>query len=187
VTGDTFSDTADCEHVTGLVLPQDQSPASEPEPSSGPQQQPTSSASGGDVGTRVPEPVLAAGVAAPNDVTPPSARLVAPIRQRLATVLARGVFVPVSCSESCGISVAVLLDRQTARKLDLAGRAGPAVLGTATARVATAGSRSLRARLTQRARRALRPVKSVRVTVQVLVSDAAGNGTLLQRRITIGR
>jgi hypothetical protein len=93
----------------------------------------------------------------------------------------------VSCSESCGISVAVLLDRQTARKLDLAGRAGPAVLGTATARVATAGSRSLRARLTQRARRALRPVKSVRVTVQVLVSDAAGNGTLLQRRITIGR
>jgi hypothetical protein len=61
------------------------------------------------------------------------------------------------------------------------------VIGTATARLATAGSRRLRARLTRNARRALRRAKSVRVTVQSLVSDAAGNGTLLQRRVTLRR
>jgi hypothetical protein len=42
-------------------------------------------------------------------------------------------------------------------------------------------------RLTQRARRALRSAKTVRVTVQGLVSDASGNGTLLQRRVTLRR
>jgi hypothetical protein len=42
-------------------------------------------------------------------------------------------------------------------------------------------------RLTQRARRALRGQRTVRVTVQSLVSDAAGNATLLQRRVTLHR
>jgi hypothetical protein len=176
----------DCENVTGLVAPEEQ-PAGGPEPQAGssPQQQPVTSGSTDAV--RAPVPVLAAGVAAPGDVTPPSARMGIAIRQRLVNVLARGVSVPVRCSESCGISVAILLDRKTARRYDLAGRAGPAVIGTATARLATAGSRRLRVRLTRNARRALRRAKSVRVTVQSLVSDAAGNGTLLQRRVTLRR
>jgi hypothetical protein len=182
--GDTV--TLDCETVTGLVDPQpDADPAPDPTPSSGPQQQPVTTAA--DTGLRAPVPVLADAVATPGDLTAPSARLRVAVRQRLANVLARGVLVPVGCSESCGISVAVLLDRTTARRLDLAGRAGPAVIGTATARLAAAGTKSVRVRLTQRARRALRSAKTVRVTVQGLVSDASGNGTLLQRRVTLRR
>jgi hypothetical protein len=174
---------AECETVTGLVVPEP-SGGPQPEPASRPRQQPVTS----DTVLRAPVPVLAAAVAAPGARTAPSARLRVPIRQLLANALVRGVVVPVSCSEACGISVAVVLDRRTARKLDLAGRTGPAVLGTATARLARAGSRRLRVRLTQRARRALRPAKrSVRVTVQSLVSDAAGNGTLMQRRVTLRR
>jgi hypothetical protein len=165
----------DCENVTGLV---------DPGAAGAARQQPVTS----DTAVPAPVPVLAAGVAAPGDRTPPSARLGVLIRQRLVNVLARGLLVPVRCSESCGISVAVLLDRPTARKLDLAGRAGPAVVGTATGRLAKAGSKRLRVRLTQRARKALRRAKrSVRVTVQSLVSDAAGNGTLKQRRVTLRR
>jgi hypothetical protein len=182
--GDTV--TLDCETVTGLVDPQpDAVPTPDPQPSSRPTQQPVTTVA--DTAFRAPVPVLADAVATPGDLTAPSARMRVALRQRLATVLARGVLVPVGCSESCGISVAVLLDRTTARRLDLAGRAGPAVIGTATARLAAAGTKSVRVRLTQRARRALRSAKTVRVTVQGLVSDASGNGTLLQRRVTLRR
>jgi Ca2+-binding RTX toxin-like protein len=176
----------DCENVTGLVAP-DQQPSGGPAPQGGstPQQQPVTSGSANAI--RAPAPVLAPGIAAPGDVTAPSARMRIAIRQRLVNALARGVSVPVSCRESCGISVAVVLDRKTARRYDLAGRAGPAVLGTATARLSKAGSRRLRVRLAPNARRALRRAKSVRVTVQSLVSDAAGNATLLQRRVTLHR
>jgi hypothetical protein len=45
----------------------------------------------------------------------------------------------------------------------------------------------MRVRLTRRARTALRRARTLAVTVQVLVSDASGNGTLLQRRITLVR
>jgi len=183
--GDTV---IDCEIVTSLADPQpDPSPGSDLQPASDPQPQPVTSTAATSTPLRAPAPVLADGVAAPGDRTPPSARLGVRTRQLLANVLARGVLVPVSCSESCGISVAVVLDRTTAKRLDLAGRAGPAVIATATARMAGAGSKRLRARLTKNARRALRGQRTVRVTVQSLVSDAAGNGTLLQRRVTLRR
>jgi hypothetical protein len=176
----------DCERVTGLVVPEtDPSPGTSGQPSSETQSQQSTASS--DALAAAPAPVLPDAAPTPGDLTPPSARMRIAVRQRLVNVLARGISVPVSCSESCGISVAVLLDRTTAKKLDLAGRAGPAVLATATARLAKPGSRLLRARLTQRARRALRTRRSVRVTVQTLISDASGNGTLLQRRVTLRR
>jgi hypothetical protein len=178
--GDTIA--LDCETVTGLVDPQPD-PTFDPQPSSDPQPQPVTT----ETGLRAPVPVLADTVRTPGDLTAPSARLGALAGQRMATVLTRGMLVPVRCAESCGVSVAVVLDRRTAKRLDLAGRAGPSVIGTATAQIAGAGSKRLRVRLTQRARRALRPAKTVRVTVQGLVSDAAGNGMLLQRRVTLRR
>ena len=60
----------------------------------------------------------------------------------------------------------------------------PPVSGTA--RLTRAGTRTLRVKLAQNARQALRgSKKSVAVTLQVLVSDAAGNATLLQRRVSM--
>jgi Ca2+-binding RTX toxin-like protein len=135
--------------------------------------------------TVLPVQVLAPGIAAPRDLKAPAAYLRSSSRQRLSTVLKRGLLVPIGCAESCGVSVNVLLARKEARRLDLAGRTGPAVIGTGTTRLTAAGRRTLRVRLTQNARRALGKSKSVAVTLQVLVSDAAGNATLLQRRVSM--
>jgi hypothetical protein len=131
--------------------------------------------------------VRAPGVANPADLAPPRATLRAATRQRLRTVRARGVALRVACAESCGVSAGLSIARPAARRLKLAGRTGGAVLGTATARRAKPGAVRMRVRLTRRARTALRRARTLAVTVQVLVSDASGNGTLLQRRITLVR
>jgi hypothetical protein len=131
--------------------------------------------------------VRAPGIANPADLTAPAASIRAPIRQRIATVRTRGVSLRVSCTEACGVSAALAIERPVARRLGLAPRSGGAVVGTAKARRATPGAVRMRVKPSQRARRALRRTRKLAVTVQVLVSDASGNGTLLQRRITLVR
>jgi hypothetical protein len=61
------------------------------------------------------------------------------------------------------------------------------VLGTKKAKRATPGIVQMRVRLSSKARSALRRARSVMITAQALVSDASGNGTLLQRRVTLVR
>jgi hypothetical protein len=128
--------------------------------------------------------VRAPGVANAADLTPPSASIRTAIRQRLATVRLRGVALRVLCRESCGVSAALAIDAATARRLGLGARA---VVGSAKARRATAGAVRLRVKLSRRATRSLRRTRKLTVTVQALVSDASGNGTLLQKRITLVR
>jgi hypothetical protein len=131
--------------------------------------------------------VRAPGVANPADLTPPSASIRTAIRQRIATVRLRGLALRVLCRESCGLSAALVIDRPTSRRLALGTRPGGAVIGTAKARRATAGAVRMRMKLNSRARQALRRARKLTVTVQVLVSDASGNGTLLQKRVTLVR
>ena len=131
--------------------------------------------------------VLAPGVATATDLTPPRATLRVTARQRLRTARIRGIRLRIGCAEACGISAALSINRTAAKRLGLAGRTGGAVLGTATARKSRAGALRLRVRLTRRARSALRRSRRQTVTVQVLVSDASGNGTLLQHRIQLVR
>jgi Ca2+-binding RTX toxin-like protein len=124
----------------------------------------------------------------PRDLTPPSAVLRVGARGRISTVLSRGLAVPVVCGEACGISVAVVLDRPTALRLGLAGRSGPTILTLGSARRTLPGSSTVLVRLSRKARLALRRARRpVPLTVQALVSDGAGNGTLLQRRVTLRR
>jgi hypothetical protein len=135
-------------------------------------------------------PVLAPGPANIADLTPPSASMRSMSRQRVATVLKRGGRVPVrvTCREACGISVALSVDRTTAKRLKLDSRTSPVVIGTASAKRALAGSSVLRVKLTSKAKAGLKASKrNSIVTTQVLVSDASGNGTLLSRHITLVR
>src|SRR4051812_10749916 len=76
-------------------------------------------------------PVLAPGVANPADLTPPKASMRTATRQRLRTAIARGVPLRVRCEEACGVSIALSLERATARRLGLDARVGPVVVGTA--------------------------------------------------------
>jgi RTX calcium-binding nonapeptide repeat (4 copies) len=132
-------------------------------------------------------PVLAPGVANPADLTPPKASMRTASRQRLRTVVARGVPVRVTCGEACGVSIALSIERATARRLGLDARVGPVVVGTATAKRSVAGSVQLRVRFIKKTRARLRRGRRIVLTAQVLVSDASGNGTLLTRRVTLVR
>jgi RTX calcium-binding nonapeptide repeat (4 copies) len=131
-------------------------------------------------------PVLAPGKADIKDLTPPGASLRQFTRQRLKTVATKGVPIRVRCSEACGISVALSVDRKTAQRLKLDARSAPVVIGTATATRSTSGTTVLRVKFLKRARPALqRSKRAVTMTTQVLVSDASGNGTLLSRHVTL--
>jgi hypothetical protein len=133
-------------------------------------------------------PVLAPGKANIADLTPPGASVRSFTRQRIANALSRGVPVRVTCKESCGISVALSVDRTTARRLKLDARSSPVVVGTASATRTNAGTTRLRVKFTKRAQAALkRSARSIATTTQVLVSDASGNGTLLSRHVTLVR
>jgi hypothetical protein len=134
----------------------------------------------------VPAPLLGS-VPDPRDITPPSATLGVAARQKLRSVLRFGMPVPVTCTESCGISAALVLARPAARRLGLAGRSGPATLSLGSSTRTTPGTSTLRVRLGKKAGAALRRRRTTFVTVQVLVSDHSGNATLLQRRVTLSR
>ena len=135
-----------------------------------------------------PVPVLAPGKASFADLTPPAASMRSFTRQRLATVANRGVPLRVTCKEACGISVAISVDRTTARRLKLDSRVSPVIIATASATRRSAGTTQLRVKFTKKAAAALKKSKrGVVATTQVLVSDASGNGTLLSRHVTFVR
>jgi RTX calcium-binding nonapeptide repeat (4 copies) len=132
--------------------------------------------------------VLAPGKANFADLTPPAAAMRTFIRQRIPTALTRGVRVRVTCKEACGISVALSVDRATAKRLKLDTRTSPVVIGTATATRIVAGASVLRVKLPKKMQAALKSsTRSVTTNFQVLVSDASGNGTLLSRHVTLVR
>jgi RTX calcium-binding nonapeptide repeat (4 copies) len=138
------------------------------------------------IGTPAIKPVLAPGKADIKDLTPPGASMRSFTRQRLKTVADKGVPMRVRCQEACGISIALSVDRKTARRLKLDSRTAPVVIATATAKRATAGTTLLRVKFLKRVRPALkRSRRAVAMTTQVLVSDSSGNGTLLSRRVTL--
>jgi hypothetical protein len=174
---DTF---LNCESVQGTVRtnPTPQSDGNPPDPL-----QPIIILPGGSI-----KPVLGPGKADIADLIPPRASMRSVSRHRIATILKRGVPVRVTCRESCGISVAISVDRTAAKRLKLDARTSPVVIGTATAIRTLAGSSVLRVKLTKKAKAAFKKSKrSVVSNTQVLVSDASGNGTLLQRHITLVR
>jgi len=132
--------------------------------------------------------VLAPGKANIADLTPPGAAMRTFNRQRISAALGRGVRVRVTCKEACGISVALSVDRATAKRLKLDTRTSPVVIGTATATRIVAGNTVLRVKVAKKVKAALKSsTRNVTTNFQVLVSDASGNGTLLSRRVTLVR
>ncbi len=138
------------------------------------------------LGTPALTQTLAPGKADFADLTPPGASMRSFTRQRLATVVKRGVPVRVTCKEACGISVALSVDRMTAKRLKLDARTSPVVVATGSAKRSSAGTTLMRVKFTKPARAAIKKSKrGVVMTTQVLVSDASGNGTLLSRHVTL--
>ena len=176
---DIVTDPTACGSITGRV-------AAAPDPGTTTSETTTPVIVVPAIGSPAIMPVLAPGKADFKDLTPPGASMRSFTRQRLKTVATKGVPIRVRCQEACGISIALSVDRKTARRLKLDSRTAPVVIATATAKRSTAGTTILRVKFLKRVRPALqRSTRAVTMTTQVLVSDASGNGTLLSRHVTL--
>jgi hypothetical protein len=114
------------------------------------------------------------------------ARLIARLRvaspQRLAAALGRGVLARVRCNQACRVRVELLLDRATVRRLGLR-----RVVGSRVAVLTRAGIRSLRVKLSRRARGRLGGRRAVRLTARMRASRGTARAALVSRRLTLRR
>jgi hypothetical protein len=129
-------------------------------------------------------PLLLSPVGQLPDLTVAGAGLGAPARLRLASALRRGVPARVVCGEPCTARLRLLVATRLARRL---GIASSVVVGRGSARLTAPGSRRMRVRFSERARRGLRSARSVRLTLRAVITDAAGNRRTLSRRVTLRR
>jgi hypothetical protein len=104
-------------------------------------------------------------------------------RTRLRTALRRGVRVRGRCSDTCRMSMTMITDKRTARRLRLRSRT------IATGRIAKpfAGRRTFRMRFNRTAQRRLRRARRVPVSVAVTVRDDGRRVATVRRKTTLRR
>jgi hypothetical protein len=125
---------------------------------------------------------------ASTSAAPPPTRPSASARssQKLSTALSRGVSVTVACPQACRIVSELLLDRSTARKVRLAATKS-VVVGRATATRTTAGTTTLRVRFKSKARKRLRSLRRLKLTLRTRVTSGAGDVRSFSTRVTLVR
>jgi hypothetical protein len=88
------------------------------------------------------------------------------------------------CGEPCTARLRLLVATRLARRL---GIASSIVVGRGSARLTAPGSRRVRVRFSEKARRKLAPARSVRLALRAAITDAAGNRRTFTRRVTLRR
>ncbi len=112
-------------------------------------------------------------------------RLSVGIARRLELDAVRaGLVVRLRCSEACGTTVDLVLDRRTARRLGLR---RSRILASGSARLQGAGTTYAFLRFDPRARRALFGQRSIRGLLRAVAVDAGGNRRAASRQILLGR
>jgi hypothetical protein len=115
-------------------------------------------------------PPVAAADQTPATITVPAAR-----RPTVRSILRGGLNVRLTCSEACLVTGELRISRALARSLGLRSPQASVVIGRGTGARLTAGAVSLTLTLTDRARRALRRLRSGEMTVRLTAIDAADN------------
>jgi len=133
-----------------------------------------------------PEPQPATPPAA-SDLSAPGLTLSIVRGQRLAGVLRRGLRVSIRCTEACYAASDLVVGRTAARRLRIAGSGATVRVGRGASRLAASRAATVRLRLTSDARRRLARVRSVELWVRTRVTDGAGNGRSVERRVLIRR
>jgi thermitase len=108
-------------------------------------------------------------------------------RQRLGTVLRRGLRPRLGLSEAGTVTSTLEVSSRTARRYRLARTSGAYRVGAATRTWVDAGTQTVTIRLSRKARRRLARVRSVTVTLRARGVDSAGNPTTRSKRITLRR
>ncbi len=145
-------------------------------------------AASGSGPSAVPAPATAPAPSSPTTTTPAVDRTAPKVALSIAgshlrLVRARGVRVTVTSSEACRVTLALVVDKATARRLHLRSR----TIGHATVRLTKAGKRVVTVRLSSRAARALSRAAKVRVLASAVAVDGAGNRRNAQRAKTLHR
>lgn len=130
-----------------------------------------------------PAPAPPAAPAAPTpDRTPPTLALTFAPSAKVTALARRGLRLSARCSEGCALEVRLELGRALARTLRL-----PTVIGAGKAERLTAGTVAVTARLSAKARKAIRRLDHGRLTVRVTARDAAGNAQTVARTLRLRR
>jgi hypothetical protein len=154
-------------------------PTRTPLPTVSPTPSPTATATPTPTPTATPPPV---------DRKPCRVRVRAERRQTIRSVRRFGLRLRFTTNERCRLDIRVVIDRRTARRLGIKRHArGPVVVARRTVTLPP-GTRTVKLKLTRRARNGFRYARKVRLTVHVKTRDMAGNrGTLRPYRITLRR
>jgi subtilisin family serine protease len=127
-----------------------------------------------------PAPAAPPAAAAP-DRTPPGIVVHLVPRQRLRTLLRRGIRASVRCSEGCSVRALALVGRAIGRR----GAVHTIALGGRDATALSSGTRRLSIRLTWSAKRYLKRARRPALQLRITARDAAGNTRATARRIRI--
>ncbi|HEX8053516.1 MAG TPA: S8 family serine peptidase [Thermoleophilaceae bacterium] len=118
------------------------------------------------------------------DRTAPAASLGVATRQRIGTVLRKGIRVSMLCSESCRADASVIIASSEAAKLGLGRRA---VTGGRKGLELGGGKRTVAIKLTSAVRKRLALARSVLVQLRVTVTDAGGNARTVKKSVRLTR
>ncbi|HEX6652421.1 MAG TPA: 6-bladed beta-propeller [Thermoleophilaceae bacterium] len=105
------------------------------------------------------------------DTTSPHITLGGRTSQRTRTVRRRGLALRVATNEPATVTLRAVVTKRTARRLGLRGTS----IGRGTTSLAGDGAKTIRLRLSARARRLLSRQERVRIVVRAIAADSAGN------------
>jgi len=161
-------------------------PTPQPQPQPAPQPQPGPALQLGPAPAPTPQPQPAPQVSSSTGTTPsaPAARTFAFSAASTASRI-KGAAVKVTCSGRCRITATLSISKSVARKARLGSKA--ATIGTARGTRTTSGSKTLRVKLTRKARSRLARFKTVRATLKLAVTDASGKTTRKQKAVSLKR
>jgi hypothetical protein len=108
-------------------------------------------------------------------------------RGALKLLLASKLRVTTTAGERAALRVGLRLDARTAKKLHLTTRSSAVTIATGTASLTAAGNAKVRVRPTSKAKRALKRMHRLKVSVRATATDAAGNARTRSRTVTITR
>ena len=140
------------------------SPTSQPSPPP-----PLPSSGGGSTATPSPAPALVS-------------RLALKSTQRLSSVLARGVSFRLRCNRACRVKGRLRLAGAGTRGLKR-----NQTIGTVSTRLSKAGVKTIRIKLTRKARAALRSQRRVKVKLALVVVPSSGKSKTITRTLTLRR
>lgn len=147
--------------------------------------------SGNQAGGPTRLPLVGTGIAPPSsgiapDRSPPRITLKVR-RERLATILRRGLKLSIRCSETCNVNLSAAIDPRIARRLHLSRSRKPFVVARSQLSIPAGQSRTRRLRFSRRAARALSKERSITLTLTARARDSARNTASKQQKVRLRR